>query len=171
MDKKKILIGGGILATLIIAIMYYSKKSKNIPTPTPSPITNPTNEDCTGGVKNDKGVCVFPKKYIFTQDYSARVPTLNPTQPENPNKEFKAGDIINGYLNTEIFPSDLGNAEPVVVVVTKIDGSVPDIGIMGQVWLNIPIEVLGETAGPRTFANYVDTKKNQFFQPDYNKKW
>jgi hypothetical protein len=160
MDKKKLLIGGGILAALLIAMYYKNKKKK-----TEVVIVDDT---CSGGVKNDKGVCAYPKQYVFNQDYSALVPTMNPTQPENPDKEFKTGDVIKGYLNTEIFPDrELGNAETPILIITQIDGSVPDIGMTGQVWLNIPIEVLTEQ-GNLNFSNLDGTSD---FDSAYNECW
>ena len=159
MDKKKLLIGGGILAAVVLIAMYFKNKSKN------TEVEEIVDDNCTGGVKNDKGVCVYPKQYTFNEDYSALVPTMNPTQPDLPNKEFKSGDIVSGYLNTDVFPdNELGNAETPILIITQVDGSVPDIGMTGQVWLNIPIEVLTETTGQRTFANYVNPKRaDEFF--------
>jgi hypothetical protein len=157
MDKKKLLIGGGILAAVLI-VMYLKNKTKK--TEVVDVIVDDTCN--SGGVKNDEGVCVYAKQYVFNQDYSALVPTMNPTQLENPDKEFKTGDIITGYLNTELFPDrELGNAETPILIITQSDGSVPDIGMTGQVWLNIPIEVLTEKVN---FANYVNPQQaNKFF--------
>jgi len=166
MDKKKLLIGGGILAAVLIA-MYLKNKTNKTEVVDDVIVDDVIVDDTcnSGGVKNDKGVCVYAKQYVFNQDYSALVPTMNPTQPENPDKEFKTGDVINGYLNTELFPDrELGNAETPVLIITQIDGSIPNIGMTGQPWLNIPIEVLTEKVN---FSNLEGTS----FEDAYNECW
>jgi hypothetical protein len=158
MNKKHLMIGGGILAALIIALYLKNKNKKNT---------------CTQ--KNYRGECVNPKKYTLKEDYSVTIPVgsahTGSQHTDIPDitteKVFKSGDTIIGYLTTEMYAEDLGNANEIFVV-TKADGTEPNINSDGEVWANIPIEVVTET---KNFANYVDTTKNQFFQPELNKKW
>jgi hypothetical protein len=157
------MIGGGILVALLIAL-YIKNKNKN---------------SCKQ--KNNRGQCVNPKKYTLKENYTTTISknsgtsgTHSDTPDVTTEKLFKSGDTIVGYLTTDIYPADLGNANEIFVI-TKVDGTEPNInwqlfgnGNDNEVFAYIPLEVLTER---KNFVNYVDTTKNQYFQPEFNTRW
>jgi hypothetical protein len=168
-NKKNLMIGGGILVALLIAL-YIKNKNKN---------------SCKQ--KNNRGQCVNPKKYTLKENYTTTISknsgvgvdcgvgcAHSDTPDVTTEKLFKSGDTIVGYLTTDIYPADLGNANEIFVI-TKVDGTEPNInwqlfgnGNDNEVFAYIPLEVLTER---KNFVNYVDTTKNQYFQPEFNTRW
>lgn len=113
-----------------------------------------------------------PTTWVFVKDYEAKYHFNYPPFEER-SIQFKAGDVIEGIVNIYwAAPADY--PEEIKEIWTGLDGTAPNVGMAGGVWVSIPMDATiivpkgTENDQPLAFSgvkNYVDVKSNQFFQP------
>jgi hypothetical protein len=146
-NKTLLILGIGAVALyLILNNKANAQTLPNVLPPNPDPIplppAPPELDVCKGGFKNEIGDCLFPKVFTFNEDYEAKYTPMYPPF-EKKSVFFKKGTQISGYYSIEVFPpkpfEKMANN-----VITNLDGTSPQIGMVGVSWLNIPAYLLTE---------------------------
>jgi len=154
--QTKILIGVGVVA---LAYYFYTKRGKGSSTttqtpliPTPQPSTPTSDGNCPSGFKFVPFNCIKapcggscvpmdslpPKKnpmsnqntYRLKQDFSRRFPI---GQSGSGGATYRKGEIIEASTNPYAKNSSL---------YTTYNGSLPNFDTVGQIWIEIPSDIL-----------------------------